>query len=299
MSQDYRDRVLQSVSEGRKQTYFWEKLLVTSTVLNFNHLFSLAGNPGAGDYTAATAKAATAITGGSSPVPATLFGTINFDDPTASYDALVTAAKAFSSTVNANGTLILVDLLALYRGCDANSNLAQPMTVTPTTGDLILPRYTDGKGVMILSDVQVALGAVASAYSVVYTDQGGATGTTPSHTLLASAAASKVAHQNTIAGPFMKLASGDTGVKSIQSMQFTVASGAGTVALWLCKPLLILPVVSLSGTAANFGEVRGIDDLGVVEIFSGAALSWVWVPSNTVSPQLCGTIDKVDVSQAA
>lgn len=297
MSQDYRDRALQSIAEGRKQVYYWNKLLVTSTVLHYNHLFSLVGNPSAGDYTQATALAATAITGGSSPVPAALYGTINLDDPTAGYDALLTAAKVWCSTANSNGTLILVDLLALYRGFDGNSNLSQPATVTPNAGDLILPRYTDGKGVMILSDVQVAVGAVAATYTVVYTDQGGATGTTPAHTVLASAAASKVLHQSTISGPFMRLAAGDSGVKSIQSMQLSAATGAGTIALWLCKPLLVVSNAILTSTGHCFGEVRGIDDMAAVEIMSGAALSWVWIPGNTVAPQLQGIIDKVDVVQ--
>jgi len=186
---------------------------------------------------------------------------------------------------------------SLYRGFNANSNALQPTTVTPNPGDLILPRYTDGKGVMILSDIQVQVGAAASAYSVVYTDQDGNTGTTPSHTVLASAVASKVLHQSTIAGPFMRLAAGDKGVKSIQSCTLTVATGAGTFALWLVKPLLTMSINILTSTGHVFGEVRGIDDMSAVEILPGAALSWVWIPANSVTPILQGSLDKIDVVQ--
>lgn len=298
MSQDYRDKILKSVAEGRKQSIFWQKTLVSVSNLHYNHLFQLAGYPSAGDYTAATAKAATAITGGSTPSPATLFGTINLDDPPSLYDALATSLKGWTSTVNGLGTLILVDLLALYRGVDGNTAGAQAMTVTPTTGDLILPRYTDGKGVQILAEVQSALGVTSRGFTVTYTDQGGATGTTPSHATVSSQAASKIIYANSTAGPFMQLAAGDTGVKSIQSAALAVGgTGGGTIALWLCKPLLVLPVVQLSSTAHNFGEVRGIDDTNIVEIQSGAALSWVWVPGSTGASVLQGVLDKVDVAQ--
>jgi hypothetical protein len=298
MSQDYRDKILQSTAEGRKQSIFWQKTLVSVSNLHYNHLFQLAGYPSAGDYTAATAKAATAITGGSTPSPATLFGTINLDDPTSGYDALLTTLKGFNNTVNGLGTLVLVDLLALYRGVDGNTLGAQAMTVTPNPGDLILPRYTNGEGVQILAEVQVALGVTPRAFTVTYTDQGGATGTTPAHTTVASQAASKIIYANSTAGPFMQLAAGDRGVKSIQSAALAVGgTGAGTIALWLCKPLLTIPVVQLSSTAHNYGEARGVDDSSVVEIQSGAALSWVWIPGSTGVAVLQGQVDKVDVIQ--
>ena len=298
MSQDYRDRVLQSIAEGRKQSLLFSKTLVSVSNSHYNHLFQLAGYPAAGDYTQATALAATPIVGGSTPSPASLFGTMNLDDPTNGYDALLTGLKAWTSTVNGLGTLILVDLLALYRGFNGNTAGAQATTVTPTTGDLIpLPRYADGKGVQILTDVQVALGANARTLTVNYTDQGGAAGVTPNHTTIASQAASKIMTGVSTGGPFMTLAGGDSGVKSIQSATLNLGTGAGTFALWLCKPLLTIPVIQLSSTAHNFGEVRGIDDLNTVEILSGAALSWVWVPGSTGVATLQGLIDKVDVIQ--
>jgi hypothetical protein len=297
MAQDYRDRVLKSTAEGRKQSLFWQKTLVSVSNLHYNHLFSLAGYPSAGDYTQATTKAATAITGGSTPSPAALYGTINLDDPPSLYDALATNLKAWTSTVNGLGTLILVDLLALYRSVDGNAAGAQAMTVTPTTGDLILPRYTNGEGVQILTDVQVALGANSRNLTVNYTDQGGAAGVTPSHATVANQAASKIAYANSVAGPFMQLAAGDRGVKSIQSATLNLATGAGSFALWLCKPLLVVPVVQLTSTAHNFGEARGIDDNNTVEIMPGAALSWVWLPGSSGAGVLQGVVDKVDTAQ--
>ena len=297
MSQEYRDKILQSTAEGRKQSLFWQKTLVSVSTSHYNHLFQLAGNPSAGDYTQATALAATAITGGSTPSPAALYGTINLDDPTAGYDALLTTVKAWANASNVYGTLILVDLLALYRGVDGNTAGAQAMTVTPTTGDLILPRYTDGKGVQILTDIQVALGANARTLTVNYTDDGGNAGVTPSHTTVASQTASKIMYANTIGSPFMQLASGDKGVKSIQSAALNLGTGAGTFALWLCKPLLVMPVISIATSTNNYGEVRGIDDGSVVEIQPGAALSWVWVPGAAGTGVFQGQLDKVDVAQ--
>ncbi len=298
MSQDYRDRILKSVAEGRKQSLYFQKTLVSVSNLHYNHLFQLAGAPTAGDYTQATTKAATAITGGSTPVPASLFGTINLDDPPALYDALLTSLKGFTNTVNGMGTLILVDLLALYRSVDANTAVAQPMTVTPNPGDLILPRYNNGEGVQILAEVQSALGATSRGFTVTYTDQSGNTGTTPSHATVSSQAASKIIYANSTAGPFMNLAAGDRGVKSIQSCALAVGgTGAGTIALWLCKPLLVLPVVQMTSTAHNYGEIRGIDEGSVVEIQPGAALSWVWIPGSSGVATIEGLLDKVDVSQ--
>lgn len=295
MAQSFRDKVLQAVADGKRTTEMWSKIITNSTVGRYHHTFLMSGNPSNGTYPGA-AKAATAITGGSSPSIAG--GIITCPDPVALHDALLTNLKVMAGTASLNGSLILCDLLASYNSFDFNSAAAQPTTITPTTGNLILTRYTNGRGVMILADVQTGLGATPRGYTVTYTDETGATGTTPSHTTIASAAVAQVPYAQVTAGPFMTLAAGDKGVKSIQSLTIAVGgTGAGTVALSLVKPLAVLNAAMFTTTSHIFGELKGLEELTAVEILTGAALTWVWVPANATNATIFGSVDKVDVPQ--
>lgn len=116
-----------------------------------------------------------------------------------------------------------------------------------------IPRYTDGKGVRAYLTVRSTTGASAHNLAYSYTDQDGNAGATNPVTVActASAIVPHITHSGTAAnnyGPFIPLASRDYGMRSVQSVTLSAASGsASTAALVLCRPLfdITLGVASL------------------------------------------------------
>jgi hypothetical protein len=172
---------------------------------------------------------------------------------------------------SAPASLLLVDMLGVYPRLLTNSSSLQTLNNT-----LILPRYTDGKGVRAFLVLNAANGANAQNTAMLYTNTGDvsgrALGTVVSNT--ASAIVSHILHSGVAAGntgPFLPLAGGDLGIKSVQSVQFSAASAsAGFVDLVLCKPLAMLPL-----TAAFYTNER--DFLNQIpslpKVVDGACLS--------------------------
>lgn len=146
---------------------------------------------------------------------------------------------------SAPATLYLVDLLGCYPRIATNSSSVQSLNNT-----LTLPRYTSGAGVRAFMSLNTANGANAQNSTISYTNtaptSGRGLGTTVSNT--ASAITSHIFHSGAATGntgPFLPLAGGDLGVKSVESVQFSAASAsAGFVDLVLCKPLAAIPLTA-------------------------------------------------------
>ena len=274
----------------------WSKDLPASSVTagQMNHLLQYAGNPAAGSFSG-VAKTATAITGGDSPSMTS--GIITLNSPLSNEQSLLNYIDAFSIVTNQNGILIVGDLLAYYPSLDSNTAGAQAMLGTPSTGDSIYTRaYQDYEGVMIFADVQVALGAGAANLTVTYTDQDGLTGTTSSLAMLVSSPLGKIPYSYNNNSPFLRLASGARGVKSIQSFTLSAGMGAGgTFALCLFKPLLTIPVIQNVVVNYNHGMWEGIANLEAVLLGTNPALSMIWLPGATVVGTLSGIIKSLNV----
>ena len=154
-----------------------------------------------------------------------------------------------------------------------NSSSAQNLTNTNT-----LTRYTDGAGVRAYLVIQTTSGATAHNIAMSYTDQGGTAGNTLPVTVActASAIAPHITHSGTAAnnyGPFLPLASGDTGIRSVQSVTLSAASLAGTAALVLCRPLATIPITTAS-IAAERDLMNQLPSLP--RIYDGACLTWLY-----------------------
>ena len=148
------------------------------------------------------------------------------------------------------GVLMLVDMCLYYPGISMNSAVAQTLVNTNT-----LTRYTDGAGLRASLVIQSTAGATAHNINISYTNQAGVSGRTLPVTVAgtASAIVPHITHSGTAAnnyGPFLPLAAGDTGIRSVQSVTLSAASLAGTAALVLYKPLAVLPITTL-GVAAE------------------------------------------------
>lgn len=257
---------------GKYQRREWAKdLSATATVaLSGYHTFGAAGQPGVGSYTGGAALAAQQITGGSSP--SITGGYFNFSDPSGSDQSFLTYGQANSFTAASGGQLILCDLLVLYQGFNANINTAQNTTGS-AAGTSIIPSREDGTSLIMFLDVQVALGATPSNVTVTYTRKDLTSGrATPAQAMTVSAAAIRIPH----AQYFLALQNGDIDVVSVQTVQLSAAMGAGTFALWLARPLASIAI----NTVNTPGEARFLaGDARNVRIKTGAALSWIFIPS--------------------
>jgi hypothetical protein len=177
-----------------------------------------------------------------------------------------------TSTTLHPATFLLCDYLMHYPLIDGDDTAQQDLDNTAT-----LPRYTDGAGVQMMGVITTPMAANA-VMTVSYTNQAGVSGRTSTSaalfgtvvgTVLSAANSSTAANS---ASPFLPLASGDTGVRSIESV--TLSSGAGGFfALVLVKPIAQLSL--REGVTAN--EVEQLRQRGSVpEIKAGAYLNLIY-----------------------
>lgn len=176
---------------------------------------------------------------------------------------------------------VLMDVLGCYPFIDMNSLASQ--TLSNATA---LTRYTTGAGVRAFLVSTVASGAVAHNITLSYTNQAGTSGRTMPVTVagIASAVAGSVVHSfgGTLLNsysPFFPLACDDYGIRSVDSIQLSAASGAGYAALVLCRPLASLPMQR----AAQMTEQDMIFQKGALKkIEDGAYLDWLYMPNGNL-----------------
>jgi hypothetical protein len=152
----------------------------------------------------------------------------------------------YTGTAPVPSYLTLCDYLMFYPLIDCDDDTQQDMT-----NPVSLPRYTDGNGVKMMLVGSVA-GIANATVTVTYTNQAGVSGRQSVSTYIIPSATgvicsnSAIAAGNTVsATPFLPLADGDSGVRSVESVQFSTPAG-GFCTLVLVKPLASLPVYEAS-----------------------------------------------------
>lgn len=223
---------------------------------------------GAGAPTMANVDSSTA---GSIPIVSPTFA--SGENPYIVTAGIMQAAGATSLS----GTLMLVDRLA-----DTGSLTTAIGTgvVTPPGGGW--SRYNTGAGVMAFVE---ALTGAPTANIVVqlskYTNQAG---TANQVSGLSTATAATLHRTYGTTGPFISLASGDTGIRSIEEITISGAN-ALNVAIVVCKPLLMIPCTTLS----YFSErdlVIQTPKLPKLEVTAGnktACLQWIYMANAATS----------------
>jgi hypothetical protein len=84
-------------------------------------------------------------------------------------------------------------------------------------------------------------------------------------------------------GPFMPLQAGDTGIRSIQSINLSATMTSGSLVVVLCRPLFTLPLTTV-GIASERDLVNQLPSMP--RIYDGANLQWLMyagaaTPTNT------------------
>jgi hypothetical protein len=187
----------------------------------------------------------------------------------------------------------LCDYLMYYPLIDMDNTDEQKFinygpTLTATTDPTVptLPRYTDGKGVMaFLVATNPYIGG--AKFQIKYTNSDGVsdrwskvmvTNTSTNIGQIVNTTVAATGGQNFLS-PFIELQAGDTGIRSVQSIQFLSANG-GLACLVLCRPITHLGTRETTA----WTEVDFIMDRpSMPRIYDGAFLGLLTLATATVA----------------
>ncbi len=143
---------------------------------------------------------------------------------------------------------ILADFVLFYPFVDCDSTDVQEMDNTVT-----LPRHTSGESLRAMIVTQNSAGS-NGVYEISYTNQNGVSGRISSGTTASATAVGQLLTSNqAVAGqhaPFIPLQSGDTGIRSIDSITWTTTPG-GLAAIVLVKTITMLQTIESASVAES------------------------------------------------
>jgi hypothetical protein len=235
------DQLYAAFSAGQTERTDWNKITggAAYTAGRWYEMLSLGGYPPATTYpgTALTWVTCTDSAGDGT----TRFGIPHGGNVTALIKHLSTMAAWTTAATGVPSVLQLVDIQGYWPGINMNVATAQTLLGTPAH------RYTDGAGCRLFLAARATTGATAHNLAVSYTNSASVAGRALPVTVACtpSAIVPHIVHSGTAAnnyGPFLPMASGDVGVKSVQTVTLSAASLAGTAALVLARPLAQIPL---------------------------------------------------------
>ena len=196
--------------------------------------------------------------------------------PSEKYLRRITTQASAATALPMNA--ILCDYLLYYPTTDDGTTDVQTMDNTVT-----LPRYTDGKGVQILP-ITVGPRTGGQQFTISYTNSDGVAGRTTTattqntSTVLGSVTGSNTATINA-SNPFIGLRSGDSGVRSIESVTM-LGVDVGLMSLILVKPLA---QTCFKETTVPYEKDFLIPTTDLIRIYDNAFLNFVCLPGGTLA----------------
>ena len=197
-----------------------------------------------------------------------------------SFKTIVNASAFSAAATSMPAVFMLVDMLGFYPLTNATSTTAQTLTNSVAQPARDRTGTSNWVGVQAILVPSTVLGATTATATITYTNAAG-TGsrTTPSSpalpALLTAAPVTSVAYSGTGAGkygPFMPLAAGDTGIRSVQSITFSATRTSGVLNLVMVRPLLTLPMTTI-GVACERDLLNQVPSLP--RVYNGACLAWM------------------------
>lgn len=224
--------------------------------------WAIAGSPGAGSYDT-TLNGAT-LTGNS------VAGQIPRTNP-GSGEARIASVEFMTLQT---GVLIIAD--RLWQNRIANSTGAQSIT-SPAWPARDVAGSTNGDGVLLGLELSTASSAGTPTAAITYTNQAN-TGSRTANLLDAFTATTAV-------GSFLRydLQAGDTGVRSVQSINLSATLTGGVCNIVAYRPLLTLPLT------ANIPYSKDALTSAFPKVYDGAVLFFIFVPSTTTTTTLVGS----------
>ena len=237
------------------------KTLTAPSSLTLTSLWTASQDAGATPSTAAAPTSATTgalgqVDGGSAALVVSAIEAAGLATPAAQW-------------IYGTGMLILADRLSHQGGLDGTVTTAQT-TNLPTAA---LTRYTSGDGVWAAVEVYTQVGTTATTVTASYTNQAGTGGQTTQAVAFGAFATASARAAASVG--LLPLASGDTGVRSVESVTVLATTGtAGNFGVTLFKPLALIPLGM--NDPYQYDIVRGTLSGGIPEILDGACLFWLW-----------------------
>lgn len=265
------DNLINSVSGGKTVRYDWNKITGAAayTAGRWYSMLGLGGSPVASTFpgTSLAWQTCDESTGDGTNI----FGIPNGGNVSTDKKHLLNMSAWGTAATAVPSTLFLVDVQGYWPGISMNSNTAQTLTGTPSL------RYTNGAGCRLFLTITATAGATAHNLSYSYSNTTPTSGRTNPVTVActASAIVPHITHSGLAAnnyGPFLPLASGDSGVSTVASVTLSAASGAGTAALVLCRPIAQI-TLGVTGLTVEKDLLNQIPSLP--EIKDGACLAWI------------------------
>lgn len=265
------DDLVSEITGGKFWRQDWNKITGAAayTANRWYDMSALGGTPIANAWagTALTYTPCDESTGNGTQI----FGLRHGGDVSTDTKHVLNAGAVTGVATGVPSQLMLVDMCGYWPGINMNVSTSQTLSGTPTL------RYTNGVGVRAYLVVVTTTGATAHTLSMSYTDQDGNTGNTLPVTVActASAITPHITHSGSAAnnyGPFLPLANGDYGIRNVASVQLSAASGAGTAALVLARPIFTipLPVVSIASERDFINQIPSLP-----KIPDDACLTWL------------------------
>jgi hypothetical protein len=265
------DDLVNEITSGKFNRTDWNKLTGAAayTAGRWYDFSGLAGTPVANAFagTALAWRTCDETTGNGTQI----FGLRHGGNVSPDTKHVLNVAALTSVATGVPAQLMLVDLQGYWPGITNNSATAQTLTGTPSL------RYTNGAGCRLFWVQTAAAGATAQNIALSYSNTVPTSGRTLPVTvaMTASAIVPHISHSGTAAnnyGPFLPLASGDTGVSTVATVTFSAAN-TGTGALCLARPLLTLPLTTV-GVAAERDLLNQLPSLP--RVMDGACLTWLY-----------------------
>ncbi len=265
------DDLVNEITSGKFNRTDWNKITggTTYTAGRWYDFSGLNGTPVANAFagTALAWRTCDETTGNGTQI----FGLPHGGNVSPDTKHVLNVAALTSVATGVPAQLMLVDLQGYWPGISNNSATAQTLTGTPTL------RYTNGAGCRLFWVQTAAAGATAQNIALSYSNTVPTSGRTLPVTvaMTASGIVTHISHSGTAAnnyGPFLPLASGDTGVSTVATVTFSAAN-TGTGALCLARPLLTLPLTTVS-VAAERDLLNQLPSLP--RVMDGACLTWLY-----------------------
>ena len=235
-----------------------------------------AGNPGAGTGLGTGTNLAFQQT---LDTTATAAG-IQHSGNVGGFKTIVNASAFSAAATTMPAVFMLVDMLGFYPITTVTTTGAQTLNNTVTLPTRDRTGTANGVGVQALVVPSTVMGAATPTITLNYTNAAGTVGrATPSSPALptgnSAAPVTQVVYSGTGAGkygPFLPLAAGDTGIRSVQSISLSASYVSGVLNLILCRPLLTLPMTTI-GVACERDLLNQVPSLP--RVYDGACLQWM------------------------
>lgn len=265
-------------NNGTPETLFMQK--VPRTMAGTAQTASIGGR-GASLWTYAGFPAGGSAPGaGAIPTNATV-GAFPFTNAGAGREKWMIGASAISVVA---GTYIIYDRLFHISGLSGTVTAAQTVQGSPATP--ALTRNTGGAGNFAMYEIYTAIGATSSTLTMSYTNQAGTAGQSATMNIGATNFREVNRAQQ------IPLASGDTGIQSVQSVTLTATTGlAGDFGITIGRPLVSLTVCAV-GIAAVRDFTTGLP--GIPKIDDNACLSVLFYPATATATEAMFSVSMVE-----